>query len=79
MVQGVADCVLVEQGQGTIIDYKTDQVKSGEELARRYRTQLLLYQKILEDYLALPIREMVIYSFALSQEVPVTKEIPADP
>ena len=27
-VQGVADCILVENGRGTVIDYKTDYVKT---------------------------------------------------
>ncbi len=70
-VQGVADCVLVEGGRGVIIDYKTDHVKTPEELLRRYRVQLLLYKEILEERLELPIGEMLLYSFALSKAVRV--------
>lgn len=74
VIQGVADCVLVEEGRGTVIDYKTDQVKDPEELIRRYRIQLQLYKKILEDHLDLPIDQLLIYSFALARAVPVPIE-----
>ena len=41
------------------------------ELAERYHSQLELYRAILEEYLAVPIREKIIYSFALSDEIRV--------
>ena len=71
MIQGIADCVILEDGQGTIIDYKTDRAGSMEELARRYGEQLELYRAILEEYLGVPIREKVLYSFALGKEIRV--------
>jgi len=42
VVQGVADCIIVENGKGTLIDYKTDFVKSPDELITRYKDQLEL-------------------------------------
>ena len=71
VVQGIADCVILKGERGTIIDYKTDRVERGEELAERYGIQLELYRAILEEYLGIPIREKVIYSFSLGREVPV--------
>ena len=65
----MADCVLVENGVGTVVDYKTDQVKEAEELARRYAGQLALYAVILEGQLGLPIRGQSIYSFCLGREI----------
>ena len=41
------------------------------ELAERYHSQLELYRAIREEYLAVPIREKIIYSFALSDEIRV--------
>ncbi len=70
-IQGVADCVFVEDGQAVIVDYKTDHVKSPQELIDRYRIQLELYRRVLGDSLGLPVKECVIYSFALSQEIQV--------
>lgn len=69
VLNGVADCVFLEDGQAVIVDYKTDRVKAGEELRNRYRTQLELYRRILSGSLGLPIKECILYSFALSREI----------
>ena len=69
VVQGIADCVILEEGRGTIIDYKTDRVGTMEELRERYHSQLELYRAILEEYLGVPIREKVLYSFTLSDSI----------
>lgn len=68
-IQGVADCVFAENGGAVIVDYKTDRVKTPEELVERYRVQLELYRKVLGDALGMPVRECVLYSFALSKEI----------
>lgn len=68
-VQGVADCVFTEGDGCVIVDYKTDAVSSAEELARRYEPQLALYKKIIEESLRIPVKECVLYSFALGQVV----------
>lgn len=68
-VQGVADCVFVEDGQAVIVDYKTDWVESREELIDRYRPQLELYRMILEKSMGLKVKECVIYSFGLGKEI----------
>ena len=69
VVQGIADCVILEEGRGTIIDYKTDRVGTMEELRERYHSQLELYRAILEEYLGVPIGEKVLYSFTLSDSI----------
>ncbi len=71
IVQGIADCVFEEDGQLVIVDYKTDRVKTGEELVGRYRDQLGIYAYALAQTLGLPVRECLLYSFALSRTVPV--------
>ena len=73
-VQGVADCVFIEDGQAVIVDYKSDRVKDAKELLERYRIQLELYQKILGASLGVPVKESVLYSFALSKQIVVKKE-----
>lgn len=70
-VQGVADCVFVENGSAVIVDYKTDAVNNPQQLAERYLPQLALYKKMLEESLRLPVRECVLYSFALGTEIPL--------
>lgn len=71
VVQGVADCVIIENGAGTIIDYKTDHVKSMDTLLERYTDQLRLYRYILEELLEVRINKMVLWSFALGQGIEV--------
>ncbi len=71
VVQGIADCVFVENGVGTIVDYKTDLVKEEETLRQRYSSQLKLYKAILQEHLNIEISEMLLYSFALNRQIVV--------
>lgn len=72
VVQGIADCVFREGDGLVLVDYKTDRVKTGEELVSRYRSQLLFYKQALEPLLSLPVKQMLLYSFALDTAVEVT-------
>ncbi|MBQ9859428.1 MAG: helicase-exonuclease AddAB subunit AddA [Clostridia bacterium] len=74
VVQGIADCVFREGDGLVLVDYKTDRVKTAEELTARYRSQLLFYKQALEQLLCLPVKEMLLYSFALDRAVAVTEE-----
>ncbi|MBR3290398.1 MAG: PD-(D/E)XK nuclease family protein, partial [Clostridia bacterium] len=65
LIQGIADCVFEENGALVIVDYKTDRVRDGAELIERYHTQLQLYALALTQTLGLPVRECLLYSFAL--------------
>ena len=71
VVQGIADCVFREGDHLILVDYKTDKVKSGEELSDRYRSQMLFYKQALETIFGLPVTEMLLYSFALDSTVEV--------
>ena len=70
-VQGVADCIFEEDGSLVIVDFKTDRAVSPAELAERYRVQLGLYGRLIGRSLGRPVRECLLYSFALGREVPV--------
>ncbi|MEG2204452.1 MAG: 3'-5' exonuclease, partial [Oscillospiraceae bacterium] len=71
MLQGIADCILIEDGSATVLDYKTDRVGDGQTLADRYAPQLLLYRDMLGTALDVPVRECVLWSFALGREIRV--------
>jgi len=71
LIQGIVDCAFVEGGQAVILDYKTDKVSTPEELVERYRPQILTYCEALPRALGLPVKEALLYSFALDREVPV--------
>ena len=66
VLQGVADCVFVENGKAVVVDYKTDRVTSLNELVERYRHQVMIYRKILRETLNMEVSECVLYSFYLS-------------
>ena len=67
LLQGVADCVLEEAGMLVLIDYKTDRVKTGGELAARYAEQLAFYAEALDKAFGKPIKEKLLYSLWLSE------------
>lgn len=71
VVQGIADCVFEEAGALVIVDYKTDHVAGADELAERYSNQLRIYAYALARTLAMPVRECLLYAFALDKVVPV--------
>lgn len=70
-VQGIIDCAFVENGAVVIVDYKTDRVKTGEELAERYKKQLSVYKRAAEELFGLPVKETLLYSFTLKTSVRV--------
>ena len=64
LLQGVVDCCLEEDGGLVIIDYKTDRVRTEEEIAARaalYRGQLRAYAEALRRILNKPVRECLLY------------------
>ncbi|HZH61073.1 MAG TPA: 3'-5' exonuclease, partial [Metabacillus sp.] len=72
LIQGVIDC-LFEDEQGTVLlDYKTDTIKGRftnetaaveEILKNRYRVQIDLYTKAVEDILHRPLQEKYLFFF----------------
>jgi ATP-dependent helicase/nuclease subunit A len=69
ILQGTIDCLFEEDGAFVLLDYKTDAVKAGEEeiLKERYKIQLDLYARAVETIFGRPVKEKLIYSFALQQ------------
>lgn len=71
VVQGVADCVFIENGCAYIVDFKTDRVKTTAELSERYRRQMQVYAAALTKTLGLPVSDCILYSFCLDRSVKV--------
>lgn len=70
VVQGISDVVFRnEAGELVILDYKTDNCKSAEELVSRYKNQLNLYETILKKSLGETVAEKIIYSVKLKREI----------
>ncbi len=66
VLQGECDLLLISGGQAVVVDYKTDQVTSTDQLLERYRDQLALYSDAVTAVTGLPVR-CYIYSFKLSE------------
>ena len=71
IVQGIIDLFFEEDGEIVLLDYKTDRVRTEEELTGRYRIQLEYYQEALAKSLGKHVKEKLIYSFALGKEIRV--------
>lgn len=71
LIQGIIDVFFEEEDGIVLLDYKTDSVRSGRELADRYRTQMELYKEAIERALGKTVKEKVLYSFCLGEVVKV--------
>ena len=74
LLQGVVDCCIVENGALTVIDYKTDRVRTEEELKERsafYAPQLRAYVRALRRIFALEVRECVLYFLFANKAVSI--------
>lgn len=69
LVQGIIDAYFIEDGQITVLDYKTDRVGSAQELVEKYRPQLDYYAAALERLLGRPVKDRIIYSFHLGEDI----------
>lgn len=69
LVQGIIDVYFEEPDGLVVLDYKTDRVKTGQELIDRYHGQLDYYAKALEQATKKCVKEKIIYSFTLGQEI----------
>ncbi len=67
VVQGVADCVIENENDIVIVDYKTDKTDDAAKLIARYSKQLSLYAQALEKIFNKPVSSKIIYSFYLKK------------
>ena len=72
LLQGVVDCFFETEEGITVVDFKTDRVRNGEELTRRaqhYRTQLETYSRALEQVMEKPVTRSVLYFLHIGEKV----------
>lgn len=71
LLQGVTDCCIPESDGLTILDFKSDRVRRGEESERAeyYRGQLDAYSRALSEIFERPVRERILYFFATDTAV----------
>lgn len=70
-VQGVIDCLFQEDDSLILVDYKSDRVTedSVDQLVARYKVQLDLYCRAIENLLKRPVKERYLYLFALNRAI----------
>lgn len=69
LVQGIIDVFFEEEDGIVLLDYKTDKVDEDQELVLRYERQLQLYKEAIEHAYNVPVKEVLIYSFALERSI----------
>ena len=74
LVQGIIDLYYIDKdGNLNLVDYKTDFVENGNEveLIRKYKSQLDLYKKALEQVYNKEVCNTYIYSVYLNKELEI--------
>ncbi len=71
LVEGIIDVYFEEDGELVVVDYKTDKVSSVQDLKERYQAQLSYYAKALTQLTGKKVKEKIIYSFTLQEEIEV--------
>ena len=69
LVQGIMDAYFEEDGEYVLLDYKTDHIKTAKDLTARYEKQLQVYAEALEQMTGKKVKERVMYSFCLGEEI----------
>ncbi len=69
LIQGIIDVWFEEEDGLVVLDYKTDRVTKAEELKEKYGIQLDYYAQALERITGKSVKEKIIYSFTLQEEI----------
>ena len=73
LVQGIIDLYYINKNDELILlDYKTDYAKTKEELINKYKVQLDIYKKALEESLQRKVNKVYIYSLHKFGEIEVS-------
>ena len=70
LIQGIIDVYFEEDGELVLLDYKTDKVRYASDLVEKYHAQLEYYAEALERLTEKKVKQKIIYSFTLQQEIP---------
>ncbi|MBQ1431670.1 MAG: PD-(D/E)XK nuclease family protein, partial [Ruminococcus sp.] len=65
-IQGIADCIFKEDDGWVLVDYKTDNFRSADDM-KKYGTQLMLYKAAFELLLGEKVKSSYINSFKLGE------------
>lgn len=72
LIQGIIDLYYInKENELILVDYKTDFLQSEQELIDKYKIQLELYKKALEEALGKKVCHIYIYSTYLGKEIEI--------
>lgn len=71
LLQGIIDAFFIEDDKIVLVDYKTDVIENGQALIDRYFVQVRYYKEALERIFGKGVKECILYSFYLGEEVRV--------
>ncbi len=71
LIEGVADCAFVENGELVIVDFKTDRAKDENIFIQHYTEQLAIYRRCLAEVIGLSVKETLIYSFSMGKSIQI--------
>ena len=71
VIQGAVDLCFEEEDGIVVLDFKTDRVSRESELAASYGEQLAIYALACEKIFRKPVKQKLIYSFALSRQIEI--------
>lgn len=71
IVQGAVDLCFEENGEIVVVDFKTDRTDNPADLAAAYGEQLSIYAAACEKIFEKKVKQKIIYSFALSEEIEI--------
>ena len=65
VVEGALDCAFKENEKYIIVDYKTDRASDCKVLYEKYKSQLEIYKKAIEEIKGIEVSEIGVFSFYL--------------
>ena len=72
LVQGIIDLFFIDEDDKLVlVDYKTDYTETGDGLVDKYRVQLEIYKRALEEATGRKVEEVYIYSIYLNNTIKV--------
>ena len=77
LVQGIIDLFYIDKDDKLVlVDYKTDYMKDNsfeekENLINKYKNQLDLYRKALEESMGRKVEKVILYSIYLNEEIEI--------
>jgi ATP-dependent helicase/nuclease subunit A len=77
LVQGIIDLFYIDKDDKLVlVDYKTDYMKNNsfeekENLIKKYKNQLDLYRKALEESMGRKVEKVILYSIYLNEEIEI--------